>query len=163
MAIQGGNITGPNTQSLPVLLIESAATARHTINKLLVAGGFRIALANGYADGLTKLHNFTKQQGIGAVVVGFSASYSHDEAELLNQLKQSELQDVPVLILCHEVKRELFEWVARRGIAARVLIAYNDYKKTKGSPPSRLSPPTVPCAYSSWMTHVRHNSNFAAY
>jgi diguanylate cyclase (GGDEF)-like protein/PAS domain S-box-containing protein len=99
-----------------ILLIESSATQRYLLVKLLRGKGFDVVVAESFEEGLSFFTEDNRSSGRHrpAVVLGWPAQTLPVADELLALLESGELRSVPVLLLSHEPDLALKSWVARR-------------------------------------------------
>ncbi len=109
----------------PVLVIESSATLRHAVQKMLKQRGYPVTPVASFEAGLQFLRNPALLNGYDALIVGIPLHAPPEADELLELLKGEALADLPAVILAHNAEPHTFDWVARR--AGSAFLLWDDY------------------------------------
>lgn len=98
-----------------ILLVESSATQRYVLLKMLRADGYETSIAKSFEQGLEILDTPQKSTtALPALVLGWPSKTLPVADELLTLLESEQQKNRPVLILSYGVDAALKTWVARR-------------------------------------------------
>ena len=110
-----------STETKHILLVESSATQRYVLLKLLRADGYETTVSDSYEHGLKLVNTLHADSGpVPAVVLGWPAQTEPAADEILTLLESRQFASIPVLLLSHEPDAALKAWVARRARTAVV-------------------------------------------
>jgi len=108
-----------------ILVIESSATLRHVIIRLLRDRGFEVVQAASSGAGLEWLRQGSTQEQYDALIIGWPKYASADDELLLQELNQADYASKPIVMLCDDEQQRMHTWVSARKAAA--LLFWHDY------------------------------------
>jgi diguanylate cyclase (GGDEF)-like protein/PAS domain S-box-containing protein len=113
-----------------ILLIETSATLRHALKKMLLSHGYEVTVVGDFSAGLERLTT-AGEATVDGVVLGWPSRTQTSTDELLTTLGESEFAELPLLVLAHEADSGKLGWVSGRMHTAFLLWEnYQDAVKT---------------------------------
>jgi len=128
-----------------VLLLEPSATRRRAVRTLLSARGHQIAELARPEQALALLPRVANATGdIDALVFGWPDLPDAHSGELLERLRQDDLEHFPVLLLAERNDAGAVNWMMKRPSTA--LLLWSDYSECADALGKLLNPPSLPPA-----------------
>jgi diguanylate cyclase (GGDEF)-like protein/PAS domain S-box-containing protein len=98
-----------------ILLIETSATLRRAMQKLLQLHGYEVDLLGSIDDALTHLNNFdSANNNYRGIVIGWPSHSSKGIDDLLAMLSDTPFRGLPLLVMGHEADSEKLSYVSGR-------------------------------------------------
>ncbi len=111
-----------------ILFIETSATLRHALKKLLSRHGYGVDVHTDFTQALLDLEHSHTDGAYDAVVLGWPNSTQASADELLTRLCESRFKHLPLLVLAHETSSAKLGWVSGRNQTAFLL--WDNYEDT---------------------------------
>lgn len=110
-----------------ILLIEESATLRYILVKSLQKQGYELMVVDQFSAAAECLTN--AQSDYHGVIIGWPNYAEHPAANtLLSLLEQGYFNEIPVLLLAHDVDLELLNWMSSRRFSA--LVPWESYQES---------------------------------
>ena len=113
-----------------ILLVEESATLRYILVKSLQKQGYELMVLDQFSAASECLQG--AQDDYHAVIIGWPNYAEHESAEyLISLLEENHLNEIPVLLLAHDVDLELLNWMSSRRFSA--LVPWENYQESLSS------------------------------
>ena len=137
-----------------ILFIETSATLRHAMSKLLVRHGYEADIAYDFDSALALLVSTDTEFYYDGVILGWPNQTHASTDELLATLSEYPYSHLPLLVLAHEADSAKLGWVAGRMHTA--FLMWDTYEETVKTLPKLLSQQMAePCCDPSTNTQIR--------